>query len=79
MFLSTALALGSCRNRLSFCLLVLLLLCVVRVLCVLCVLVAGFEVAVPELDRARIDPMIFERSWTVSAGGELEWDYVGEC
>jgi hypothetical protein len=29
---------------------------------------AGFEVAVVGLDRARIDPMIFERSWTVRGG-----------
>ncbi len=25
---------------------------------------AGFEVAVPNLDRPRVDPMIFERAWT---------------
>jgi hypothetical protein len=31
---------------------------------VCCVVFAGLEVAVPGLDRGRVDPMIFERSWT---------------
>ena len=35
------------------------------VACVVLACVAGFEVAVVGLDRPRVDPMIYERSWTV--------------
>ena len=35
------------------------------VACVMLACVAGFEVAVVGLDRPRVDPMIYERSWTV--------------